>query len=146
MICTHSQRPCFVVLSLFYERGGGENGSNQWLKKVFFPNRCVDGSKMYILLRRTTFFFLDNSKNIRCSSFFQLRTPTFFLEKHWSPGMWDVCVCADMRRFSFVVSLSLFRLKMSALVGRSGLGDGFFFLSFFVIVWRRRAEETGYIR
>ena len=57
MICTHSQRPCFVVLSLFYERGGGENGSNQWLKT--FSSLIVDmliyGSK-YILLRRMTFF------------------------------------------------------------------------------------------
>ncbi len=94
MICTHSQRPCFVVLSLFYERGGGENGSNQWLKKVFFPNRCVDIYRSkYILLRRMTLFFLDNSKKYSMLFFFQLRTPTFFLENTDRRGC-EICVCA----------------------------------------------------
>ncbi len=145
MICTHSQRPCFVVLSLFYERGGGENGSNQWLKKVFFPNRCVDGSKMYILLRRTTFFFLDNSKKYSMLFFFQLRTPTFFLENTDRRGC-EICVCARICDVFLSWHHCLFFDWKCRRCGSVRPGGWYFLSFFFVIVWRRRAEETGYIR
>ncbi len=76
-----------------------------------------------------TFFSSTTQKNIRCSSFFNYGHQHFFLRTLIAGDVRYVCA-RGYATFFFRGIIVSFSIENVGAVGRSGLGDGIFFLSF----------------